>query len=64
MRFLLEKRNKMTASSVSAEVVSARSFARIVADSAIIAESIFASIMLSIYPRTMLIQSYRVGVTV
>lgn len=64
MRFLSEKRNKMTASSVSAEVVSARSFARIVADSAIIAESIFASIMLSIYPRTMLIQSYRVGVTV
>ena len=64
MRFLSEKRNKMTASSVSAEVVSARSFARIVADSAIIAESIFASIMLSIYPRTMLIQSYRVGITV
>ena len=52
MRFLFENRNKMTASSVSAEAVSARSYARlsmIIADSAIMAESVFASIILPEY---------------
>ena len=66
MRFLFENCNRMAASSVSAEAVSARSFARlsrILADSAIIAESVFASIMLSIYSRTMLIPWNRVGLT-
>lgn len=52
MRFLSENRNKMTASSVSAEAVSVRSYtrlSRIIADSAIIAESVFASIIIPAY---------------
>lgn len=56
MRFLSENLNRMTASSASAEAVSACSFARIsriIADSAIIAESVFASIILPAhYQRT------------